>query len=55
MLPITIVLDNWFVFDDKNRPRFWLPDFYIPILGVYIEVCGSERFDYEFRENIQGK
>ena len=39
-----------FVFDDKNRPRVWAPDFYIPMLGVYIEVCGSKNFDYEFRE-----
>jgi hypothetical protein len=41
-----------FVYDDKKRPRVWTPDFYIPKLGMYIEVCGKQRQDYEFRENI---
>jgi hypothetical protein len=55
-------LDLWwlyefpvFVYDEKNRPRVWTPDFYIPKLGMYIEVCGSERFDYEYREKIYKK
>ena len=39
-----------FCFDYKNRPRVWAPDFYIPMLVVYIEVCGSQDFNYEFRE-----
>jgi hypothetical protein len=41
-----------FVYDDRDRPRVWTPDFYLPELGMYIEVCGSEKFDYKFREEI---
>jgi len=41
-----------FVYDDKKRPRVWTPDFYIPKLGMYIEVCGKQRQNYEFREKI---
>ena len=44
-----------FVYDEKNRPRVWTPDFYIPKLGIYIEVCGSENFDYAYREKIYEK
>jgi hypothetical protein len=44
-----------FVYDEKDRPRVWTPDFYIPKLGMYIEVCGSERFDYGYREEIYRK
>jgi hypothetical protein len=44
-----------FVYDEKDRPRVWTPDFYIPKLGIFIEVCGSEKFDYEFRERIYKK
>lgn len=55
-------LDLWwvyefpvFVYDEKKRPRVWTPDFYIPKLGMYIEVCGSEKFDYKYREKIYKK
>jgi hypothetical protein len=55
-------LDLWwiyefpvFVYDEKDRPRVWTPDFYIPKLGMYIEVCGSEKFNYEYREKIYKK
>jgi len=55
-------LDLWwvyefpvFVYDEKNRPRVWTPDFYIPKLGMYIEVCGSRDFNYEYREKIYHK
>jgi len=41
-----------FVLDDKERPRVWTPDFYLPELGIYIEVCGSKDFDYEYRKKI---
>ena len=41
-----------FIYDEKERPRVWTPDFYIPKLGMYIEVCGKKREDYEFRERI---
>jgi len=44
-----------FVYDDKGRPRVWTPDFYLPKLGMYIEVCGSEDHDYEYREKIYEK
>lgn len=44
-----------FVMDEKNRPRVWTPDFYLPELGLYIEVCGSETFDYKYREEIYKK
>jgi hypothetical protein len=41
-----------FIYDKKGRPRVWTPDFHIPKLGMYIEVCGSEDFDYKYREAI---
>jgi len=44
-----------FVYDEKNRQRLWTPDFYIPKLGLYIEVCGSEEFNYEYRKEIYEK
>jgi hypothetical protein len=55
-------LNNWgfdwfyehplFVYDEKKRPRVWTPDFFLPALNIYIEVCGSENFDYSYREEI---
>lgn len=44
-----------FVYDKKERPRVWTPDFCIPKLGIFIEVCGSEKFDYEYRDKIYKK
>ena len=44
-----------FVSDEKERPRVWAPDFYLPELGIYIEVCGSENFDYDYRAEIYKK
>ena len=44
-----------FVYDDKDRPRVWTPDFYIPKLGIFIEVCGSKKFNYEYRRKIYEK
>jgi hypothetical protein len=41
-----------FIYDEKERPRVWTPDFYIPKLGMYIEVCGKKREDYKYRERI---
>ena len=41
-----------YITDDKGRPRVWTPDFYLPELGIYVEVCGTDKFDYEFRKNI---
>jgi hypothetical protein len=41
-----------FVWDENNRPRVWAPDFYLISLGIYVEVCGSERFDYGYRKKV---
>ena len=41
-----------FLYDERKRPRVWTPDFYIPKLGIYIEVCGSKEFNYEYREKV---
>ena len=41
-----------FVYDEKERPRVWTPDFYIPKLGMFIEVCGIKREDYDYRKKI---
>ena len=38
-----------FVWDENKRPRVWAPDFYLVPFGIYVEVCGSEKFDYEYR------
>ena len=40
------------VWDENKRPRVWEPDFYLIHFGVYVEVCGSEKFDYEYRRKI---
>lgn len=44
-----------YVYDDKERPRVWTPDFYLVHFGIYIEVCGSSEFDYEYRRKIYKK
>ena len=44
-----------YVKDDKERPRVWTPDFYLPELGIYIEVCGTNRRAYKFRKTIYKK
>jgi hypothetical protein len=41
-----------FVWDEDKRPRVWAPDFFLKHFGIYIEVCGSEKFDYEYRRKI---
>jgi hypothetical protein len=41
-----------FIHDEKKRPRVWTPNFYLPELGIYLEACGSERFNYSYRKNI---
>lgn len=41
-----------FVWDENKRPRVWAPDFYLIPFGIYIEVCGSEKFDYGYRRKI---
>ena len=44
-----------FVWDENKRPRVWEPDFYLKHFGIYIEVCGSEKFDYGYRRKIFDK
>lgn len=44
-----------FVWDENNRPRVWAPDFYLIHFGIYVEVCGSDKFDYEYRRSIFDK
>ena len=41
-----------FVWDENMRPRVWTPDFFLISFGIYVEVCGSEKFDYSYRKNI---
>jgi len=41
-----------FVWDEHKRPRVWAPDFYLFNFGIYVEVCGSEEFNYEYRRKI---
>ena len=52
-------LDFWwiyesplFLYDENERPRVWTPDFYVPKLGMYIEVCGADLDSYEYRKDI---
>ncbi len=44
-----------FVWDENKRPRVWTPDFYLVPFGIYVEVCGSKDFDYEYRRKIFDK
>jgi hypothetical protein len=44
-----------YVSDDKERPRVWTPDFYLPTLGMYVEVVGDNNAYYGYRENIYRK
>lgn len=41
-----------FIWDENMRPRVWAPDFYLVPFGIYIEVCGSKDFNYEYRKKI---
>lgn len=41
-----------FVWDENKRPRVWAPDFFLIPFGIYLEVCGSENFDYNYRKKI---
>jgi len=44
-----------FVYDEKNRPRVWTPDFYVPRMNMFIEVCGCEDSNYKYRDDIYRK
>jgi len=41
-----------FVWGENKRPRVWAPDFYLIPFGIYLEVCGSANFDYDYRRKI---
>jgi hypothetical protein len=41
-----------FIWDETDRPRVWAPDFFLASFGLYVEVCGSENFDYDYRKRI---
>lgn len=42
--------------DDAERVRIWSPDYYLPTLGIYIEVAssGNDR-SYDYRASIYDK
>ena len=42
-----------FVYDEKDRPRLWTPDFFLPNLGMFVEVVGSEKNWEDNRQNYQ--
>ena len=44
-----------YILDDHERPRLWTPDFYLSQFGIYIEVCGTKRRQYKFREKMYHK
>ena len=41
-----------FVWDENKRPRVWAPDFFLISFGIYVEVCGSDKFDYNYRKKV---
>jgi hypothetical protein len=41
-----------FIWDEYNRPRVWTPDFFLTQFGIYLEVCGTVKFDYSYRKMI---
>ena len=38
--------------DERDRPRVWTPDFYIPKLSIYVEVIGDNEKSYNYRREI---
>lgn len=44
-----------YIWDKNRRPRVWTPDFFLVSFGIYVEVCGSESFDYEYRKKVYRK
>jgi hypothetical protein len=41
-----------FIWDENKRPRVWAPDFYLVHFGIYLDVCGSRKFNYDNRKRI---
>jgi hypothetical protein len=44
-----------FLYDNEERPRVWTPDFYLPSLGIHIEVWNTEEKSPEYREKAYKK
>ena len=44
-----------FVWDENKRPRVQAPDFYLVPFGIYVEVCGSKDFNYDYRRKVFDK
>ena len=44
-----------FLYDDAERPRVWTPDFYLPSLGMHLEVWNTEEKSPEYRDKIYKK
>ena len=44
-----------FVYDTEGRPRVWTPNFYLPNLGMHVEVWNSETESHEYRETVYKK
>ncbi len=45
-----------YISDDKDRPRIFVPDFYIPEIGIYVEVIGHKYIrDYARTEMLYRK
>ena len=44
-----------YIYDQADRPRKWVPDFYLPIQGVYIEVYAENSQDNLRRRKIYFK
>jgi hypothetical protein len=42
-----------FVYDEKERPRVWTPDFYLQNLRMFLEVVGSEKNYEDAKQNYQ--
>ena len=42
-----------FVYDEKERPRVWTQDFFLPNLGMYVEVVGSRKNWEDNKQNYQ--
>jgi hypothetical protein len=43
------------IHDEADLARIYYPDFYVPRLSVYVEVCGAERAEYERRRMVYEK
>jgi hypothetical protein len=44
-----------FLYDNEGRPKVWTPGFYLPTLGMHVEVWDSEDESLEYREKAYKK